>query len=262
MTAPRIAISPNLMGPDRARRFYPNKHLFYGERSMAAAVYRAGGRPVLVPDLPAAAACEVLATCDGLLLAGGADVAPSTYGAEPILDGRFPGDPARDRLERALVESAIGRDMPVLGICRGHQILNVAFGGTLLQDIAVERPGSLVHRDQATYDRLHHGVHIDPRSRLAGLWEALPPAPIVNSIHHQAIDRPGDGLRVVATAEDGTIEAIEAVDPSRFVFGVQWHPEWMPWAPEDRNLLPAAPLFRAFVAAARGDATAAPVPTG
>ncbi|RMG96465.1 MAG: gamma-glutamyl-gamma-aminobutyrate hydrolase family protein, partial [Deltaproteobacteria bacterium] len=167
MSAPRIAISPNLMGPDETRRFYPNKHLFYGERSMAAAVLRAGGLPFVLPDLPPDDLRALLADCHGLLLSGGADVAPSTYGATPILGGRFPGDPERDALEIDLVRTALDRRLPLLGICRGHQVLNVAMGGTLLQDIATERPGSLTHRDQAKYDSLHHHVTIDPESRLA-----------------------------------------------------------------------------------------------
>ena len=251
MTAPRIAISPNLMGPDGARRFYPNKHLAYAERSMAAAVHRAGGLPILLPDLPGAAA-DVLTTCDGLLLAGGADVAPGSYGAEPILGGRYPGEPERDALEIGLVRAAFERGLPVLGICRGHQVLNVALGGTLLQDIAAERPGSLIHRDQERYDTLRHGVRFDPASRLARLLAPLPEDPVTNSIHHQAVDRVAPGLRAVAWAEDGIVEALEPEDDGRFAFGVQWHPEWMPWRPDDPRLVPAAPLFEAFVEAARG----------
>ncbi len=177
---------------------------------------------------------ETLDALDGLLLSGGADLDPAVYGAEthPATNGTRP---ARDRAELALLQGALARDLPVLAVCRGSQVLNVARGGDLLQHLP-EVVGHEEHRAQlgAFSD---HEVRIEEGSRLASLvGERMP----VKSSHHQGFGRVGDGLRGVAWADDGTLEAVE--DPARrFALGVLWHPE----AGEDMR------LFEALVAEAR-----------
>jgi putative glutamine amidotransferase len=211
---------------------------------------RAGARPrVLDPardELP-----DVLEACDGVLLTGGADVDPVHYGA----DDRHPSvvaDPARDSYELRLARAALDRDMPILAICRGAQLLNVVGGGSLLQDIASQRPSALQHRQPPRRRRTEalHDVTVVAGTCLARLLApqldtrgALP----VNSRHHQAIDRVAPDFVVSATAPDGLIEAIER-PAATFCVAVQWHPEnfWRTGA--------FAGLFEGLVAAATASA--------
>ena len=194
------------------------------------------------------AAGDVLDAIDGLLLTGGEDVAPARYGEAPhpsVVDV----DPARDEFEIALVGEARRRNLPIFAICRGIQVLNVACGGTLVQDISSEVPGALEHRwtvpPHKPYD-LAHEVWVDKDTLLARLMrERLSDTDAceANSRHHQAIKKVADGFRVSATAPDGVIEAIE--DPAaRFCLGVQWHPENFWRTGEFR------PLFEGFLEAA------------
>lgn len=177
------------------------------------AVHAAGGRAVIVPPFPAGAA-EVVAALDGLILAGGGDLDPALYGAEP--DPRTTGVvPARDAGEVALLQAAINADLPTLGICRGMQLMSVLAGGTLLQHI---ESGQHVGPEPGVYTS--HSVHTVPGTRLAGILDATVEVP---SYHHQAVVDAG-GLAVSAHAFDGGIEGVE--DPAaRFRLGVLWHPE-------------------------------------
>jgi len=162
---------------------------------------------------------------DGLVLQGGADVAPPTYGEQPR-DPAWVGDRVRDRYEIELLEAFVGKGKPVLGICRGCQLINVAFGGTLYQDIGTQVPEALDHRDIAKYERNYHPIKFVPGTGLAKLYPNRTEATI-NTIHHQAVNKLGRGLVVEATAvPDGIIEAIRWRGPS-YVMGVQWHPEFM-----------------------------------
>jgi len=196
-------------------------------------VEQAGGRALLVPPSTEAIE-ETLDALDGLVLSGGADVDPDSYGAvaHPETSGTRP---ERDAGELALLQAALARDMPVLAVCRGFQILNVARGGDLDQHLP-DAVGHELHRE-VTGVFSEHGVRIEDGSRLGSLLgdEHAP----VKSHHHQGVGRVGEGLREVAWADDGTVEGLE--DPERrFALGVLWHPE----AGED------ARLFEALVAEA------------
>lgn len=181
------------------------------------AVHRAGGVPVLLPPLPDGAA-EALAGVDGLVLAGGADVDPAAYGAEPGV-GTDPPRRDRDEWEFGLVAAALEQQIPVLGICRGAQVLNVARGGTLHQHLP-DVVGTNGHRT-ALGQFARVPVAVASGSRLAGILAA---AETVPCSHHQAINRLGAGLTASAWAQDGTVEAVELPGPG-YAVGVQWHPE-------------------------------------
>jgi putative glutamine amidotransferase len=185
--------------------------------SYVRAVEHAGGRALLVPPGDDGVE-ETLDALDGLLLSGGNDVDPAAYGAEP--HAKTGGvRPERDRAELALLEGALARDMPVLAVCRGSQILNVARGGDLVQHLP-EVVGDEKHRETPGVFSAH-GVRVDSESRLGGLVGDRAP---VQSHHHQGFGRVGTDLRETAWADDGTLEAVE--DPSkRFALGVLWHPE-------------------------------------
>jgi putative glutamine amidotransferase len=206
------------------------------------AIEAAGGLPVVMPPLAEDAIEPLLDRLDGICLSGGPDLDPSLYEAEPHPQ-LGPIEPDLDRFELAVAARADAREMPILAICRGTQALNIVRGGALhqhLPDISEE----LAHRQTNPGTEPSHPVEVDPDSQL---WEAFGGGEIevtdVNSFHHQAIDRLGDGLRVSARAPDGTIEAIE--DPGRrFLIGVQWHPEYAISEGDTR-------LFAAFVAAAQ-----------
>lgn len=187
------------------------------------ALMRAGALDLpLVPDPKVVADPDlVLDLVDGLLLIGGVDIHPSTYGGT-IDDSIEATSPSRDEFEIALTLRAIERGIPFLGICRGMQIVNVALGGTLRPDLG--ETGNALHRPRlGTFDGTEHDVTIRPDS-LASLATDEHHR-IVHSHHHQAIDKLGDGLLVTAEADDGTPEAVELPDPDAFVLGVQWHPE-------------------------------------
>jgi len=203
------------------------------------ALRRAGAIPVLVPPQPENAA-EVIDDLDGLLLAGGDDCDPVAYGEEPHPTVE-PMDPRRQTNDLSLARAARERRIPTLGICLGVQVMNVAAGGTLIQDIASSVDTEIDHASEPS-DRHRHEVLIESNTHLAGILGARELN--VNSSHHQAIGKVADGLRVTAHAPDGIVEGLE--DPAHpFYLGVQWHPEDM--MEEDS----ASTLFGAFVDAAR-----------
>ena len=201
------------------------------------AVGQAGGRAILVPPAHDAVD-ETLDALDGLVLSGGNDVDPASYGAESH-EATSGVQPTRDQAELALLEGALGRDMPVLAVCRGSQLLNVARGGDLVQHL----PDVVGHEEHREVPGVfsEHGVRVDPASRLGALVGQRAP---VKSHHHQGLGRLGDGLRESAWAEvDGTVEAVE--DPSkRFALGVLWHPEEAEDAALFRELVDQAVAYR------------------
>ena len=195
--------------------------------SYVKAIEHAGGRPVLVPPSEDAVD-ETLDALDALVFSGGSDVNPETYGQDPHPETKGVV-PERDRAELTLLEAALARDVPVLAVCRGSQVLNVALGGDLIQHLP-EVVGDEKHRHTpGTF--ADHDVTLERGTRLAELLGEHAP---VKSHHHQGFGRLGSGLRPAARAEDGTLEAVE--DPSkRFALGVLWHPE----AGDDRRLFEA-----------------------
>ena len=206
------------------------------------AVERAGARALLVPPSEDGVE-ETVDALDGLLLSGGADLDPENYGADPHPETAGLR-PERDRAELALLDAALARDMPVLAVCRGLQVLNVALGGSLYQDVGTDPGTQVLHSQTEPRDQPTHKVKVTPGSRLA---ETLGADELeVNSMHHQAIKRLGRGLTAVAWAPDQIVEGAELGDPARFVLGVQWHPEEQVGHSE-----PARRLFAALVAAAR-----------
>jgi putative glutamine amidotransferase len=204
----------------------------------------AGGLPVLIaPGLDAASIQQLASMLDGLLLPGGVDVDPKRYGEDPHPTTNVNAD--LDTLEFDLLAAVTQRDLPVLAICRGCQVLNVAHGGTLWQDVPSQLPSRLIHPQRGvSRDHEAHALQLEPGSTLTTILGTsdLP----VNSFHHQAVHEPGRGLAVVGHAPDGIVEAIEASDPaSPFRIGIQCHPEGMV---ESHPVWQQ--LFRAFVHAA------------
>lgn len=217
--------------------------------SYCEALTAAGGVPLLVPPASEPLLCAAYRRLDGLLLAGGGDVAPERYGAANSGKVKFV-NAERDALELTLTRWALADGLPILAICRGIQLLNVAAGGSLLQDIPSDVAGALAHQDDEPAPHRAHAMEVTAGSRLATIYadghDGSAPLVIgVNSRHHQAIDRLAEGFRVTARAADGIIEAIEPADAAdRFVLGVQWHPEDL--APHDAA---TRALFAAYCAA-------------
>jgi putative glutamine amidotransferase len=190
------------------------------------AVIAAGGAPVLIPASDDEYAIRAIyRRLDGLLLSGGADIDPAFYGEE--INGTEEIDRMRDKTELMITRWAIEDKMPTLGICRGQQLLNVALGGSLVQDIPTQIPDSplnhrLSHQLQQR-DYLAHSVALEPGSRLASMLETT--GLEVNTLHHQSVKAVGQGLKIVGVAPDGVVEALESEDPARWIFSVQSHPE-------------------------------------
>jgi len=208
-----------------------------------SAVAHAGGIPHILPLTEDEALLDALTeTCDGFLLTGGYDVAPSLYGQKKL---PACGDITEglDRMEAACLPRILAADKPVLGICRGMQFLNVVLGGTLWQDLPSQRPSETAHNMDAPYDRFVHKV-LQPED--SPLLEIIPFREFgVNSAHHQAVCRIAEGLFPAAVSEDGLVEAV-CMPGKRFVYAVQWHPEDL--YPSDVN---AAALFAALIRAAQ-----------
>jgi len=206
-------------------------------------VRRAGGEPRIL-DYAQDPIDQVVTWCDGILLPGGIDIHPARYGVSPHPSVTEVSE-ARDEYEVALIRAALAADVPLLAICRGMQMLNVAMGGTLVQDIPSQIPSDVTHAVSNPKNAIAHEVWVTPGSRIWALMrESLEEGDAlkVNSRHHQGVERVAAGFEVTATAPDGIIEAIERA-PARFCVGVQWHPENFWRTGEFR------PLFEGFIAA-------------
>jgi len=249
----KIGLSARLLYPDSSRTFLPTKTVQYLEQSAANWVMSGGVLVFMVPEmslgsphLPRGIAVkDYVDALDGLVLQGGADIAPESYGETP-LNPKWSGDIVRDRYELSLFREFVRQGKPVLGICRGCQMINVAFGGTLYQDLGTQIPGSGEHRSETKYEHNFHDMQVLPESWLAKLYPGVTLSRI-NTIHHQAVKKPGEGLVIEARSQpDDIVEALRWEGPS-FVVGVQWHPEFMD--PQDAALMDGKPLLEAFVAA-------------
>jgi putative glutamine amidotransferase len=241
MKRPLIAVSTSVTVDKYPERAYVNA-------SYLDAIQKAGGAPVpLAPQLTEAARGEILKHVHGVLLTGGGDVDPARFGEAPH-PTTSEVSAARDTLEIELTRWAVATHVPLLAVCRGLQVLNVALGGSLYQDIPSEPGSPLDHSQAGLQGRARHipthHVKVRDGSRLAGILGALEVD--VNSFHHQAIKRLGQGLADVAWAPDSIVEGIELTEPAQFVVGVQWHPEEL--VGNDRA---AFNLFAALVTRAR-----------
>lgn len=246
-----IGITAGWIHADAERSRYDGRPLLFVEQSMAEWVMAHGKTvPMMVPgagpeEEPAVEAADFAEAIDGLIIQGGVDVAPSSYGEQPLRP-EWSGDAIRDKYEIELVEACLERDRPILGICRGHQLLNVALGGTLYQDIATQVDGALHHRDPDLYHELTHRVVFEAGAVLRRTYGG---EGLVSSVHHQAVRKVADGLCIEARSpEDGIVEAVRLEGPE-FAMGVQWHPEFR--EPEQTELLASDPLLDRLVDAIR-----------
>ena len=250
----KIGVSARLFHPQPDAKGIQSKTLQYLEQSVAHWVM---SRDVLVFMVPTVdkdglihrsevRLADYARVLDGLVLQGGADVSPSSYGETPLAP-QWAGDRYRDVYEMELVHEFIEAGKPILGICRGAQLINVAFGGTLYQDIPTQLPQSQVHVTDS-YEKHRHEIRFEPGSGLARLYRGVQ-QPTVTSIHHQSIRTLGRGLRVEAWSEpDGVVEAVRASGKG-YVLAVQWHPEFH--HPGDAATLDSAPILEEFLEAAR-----------
>lgn len=196
----------------------------YTPQKFVEGLQEAGASPLILPIGNEEHARNYIDLIDGLLLTGGHDVDPSRYNTEPHkhLEATFP---QRDAFDLALIDAAIKKGIPILGICRGMQILNIYFGGTLYQDLESEYPDNLIqHIQKTTFNFPIHKIQVEKDSHL---FTILGEEASVNSFHHQAVKVVGDGLHVVAKSSDGIIEALESDNPDMDILALQWHPETM-----------------------------------
>ena len=241
----KIGISACFMHRDPTRAIFKGKTLLYVEESLAHWTMRLGAQAFMIQSVAPGSLvklAEYAETLDGLVLHGGADVAPESYGETP-LKPEWSGDRVRDLYEIELLHAFKNTDKPVLGVCRGAQLINVALGGSLYQDIAVQVPHAGEHQQSEKKTEGGHRVAIADGTRLRAIVGRS--SLEVHTTHHQAVKQLGKGLISDAIADDGLIEGIEATH-HRFVIGVQWHPEVLaPRRQAHRR------IFDAFVTACR-----------
>jgi len=248
-----IGVSPRILRNVPPELGFRGKTLQYLEQSIPHWVMSLGALVVMVPTVEREGmirradidVADYVATLDGLILQGGADIDPRHYG-EPRTHTREPVDATRDRFELELLKAFAAAGKPVLGICRGHQLINVAFGGTLFQDLCSDGVTPVQHVHDEAYDAHGHELRMEPGSWFAQLHGGATTGR-VNSLHHQGVKTLGKGLEAAAWSDDGVIEVIRGTGEN-FIAGVQWHPEFHDG--RDPNLLPADPLMRAFLDAA------------
>lgn len=236
MKKPVIGITCSIEEKEDRNRKYPLIYPFdYVKRQYYSAIEEAGGVPVLLPNLVNITLIdEILNLLDGLLMSGGYDVHPRYFGEE-ILKSKVKITPDRDRFELALVKKARARKIPILGICRGHQLINVAFGGTLYQDISLRKEFTLEHKiKQSSRFKKRHKVIIKEGSKLFSILRKKEIE--VNTSHHQLIKKIAPGFAASALSrEDGVIEALESLEDN-YLLSVQWHPE-VPYDEKNSKLL-------------------------
>ncbi len=236
MTLPLIGITPY-----RTHNRYGHPQICLSEAYVSSLAH-AGALPVVLPlGLDEAAIDGLFSRLDGILFSGGGDVEPERYGSQPHpLVGNVDAD--RDRVELYMIKKAVADGKPFMGICRGLQVINIALGGSLYEDILDQKPGSLQHSTPDDLPRFHlaHPVQVEASSQLAKILAHTEVQ--VNSNHHQGIRSLAEGLKPTACAPDGVIEAFE-LPGAHYGLAVQWHPEWL------QEHLPMQALFRSFVLA-------------
>ena len=228
------------------------KTIQYLEQSLAHLIAKHGCLVVMIPSLEGSGVLDkedldvykYADALDGLILQGGVDISPSFYGEEPLpVMSKHVTDPIRDRYELRLLKAFSTCKKPVLGICRGFQLMNVYAGGTLFQDLPSQRTSDIIHNKTDLYDQLIHEVTITPGGELAKIY---PESGTIVSIHHQGVKDLGKNLQVEARSDDGLIEAFSSKSDGFYV-GVQWHPEFH--KEEDQTFLQAEPLVKLFLKA-------------
>ncbi|MBI2753805.1 MAG: type 1 glutamine amidotransferase [Betaproteobacteria bacterium] len=251
----RIGLSARLLHDPPKEFGFRGKTLQYLEQSIAHWLMAHGALVFMVPTTESGGLLraqvsmgDYMRALDGLVFQGGTDVSPASYGEEP-LKAEWSGDRVRDLYEIDLLWECVIQQKPLLGICRGAQLINVAFGGTLWQDIGTQVPGAMRHVDREAYDSHAHEIELVPGSGLGRLYPVRKRA-TVTSIHHQAVKELGRGLSAEAySVPDGIVEAIRWSGAS-YVFGVQWHPEFHPGRGD--GLLDCTPMLDEFLTHALG----------
>ncbi|EKD71072.1 MAG: hypothetical protein ACD_46C00279G0004 [uncultured bacterium] len=242
----KIGVSSCFLYPDPQRDFFSQKTLCYLENDMAQFLFRKNVLPVLIPPLKNQTLHDLLDQMDGFVFQGGSDICPKIYG-DPFLDqDKWPGDQYRDGYELAIADYAVKNSKPIFAICRGAQLLNVYFGGTLYQDLPLQYPSSQCHKNLSLYDAHYHAIEFVPEQFLSELYQHIS-SPQVSSIHHQGIKTLGKDLIVEAICpHDQLIEAFTYKNmDEKFVLGVQWHPEFSSTLKD--QVIPPEPLYQQFL---------------
>lgn len=249
----KIAISPCYLNGDPEKKIFNGRPLLFLEESFAHYAMRLDAVCFMLPSpVIGGPSLEAMLDCvDGLLLQGGVDVSPETYQEKP-LNAEWSGDAYRDSWEISLVKLAVSKKIPVLGICRGMQVINVSFGGSLWQDLDTMIPGVFPHRKKDLYEKNEHQIRLVPGGYLSSIYPESPSFR-VNSVHHQAVRTLGKGLEVDAVSDtDKVIEAISLKNmrtdqKQPWCLGVQWHPEFQ--NPQQGHLICPEVILRAFMLA-------------
>jgi putative glutamine amidotransferase len=241
----KLGVSACFLYPDISREVYGHKQLDYIENDMARFLVDLGVVPILIPDLDEEHQEQYFNEMDAFVLQGGVDLAPESYGEEPIENGRWPGDRKRDLYEFKILDYARKSKKPVLGICRGFQVLNVYFGGTLYQDLGIQTGTPIEHRCAQKYDRVHHSIDIKKDSLMHEVYGS--DNILVNSIHHQGVKDLGKDLVVESICpDDNLIEAFRYKNmDEQFIWGMQWHPEFNHTLKD--KVASSEPIFNRFI---------------
>jgi putative glutamine amidotransferase len=253
MSRIRLGVSSCFFHAEPQRPTFNGRPLLFAEESMLRWLMTQNALPILLPRASGPISVDdLVGEIDGLVLQAGSDMSPTNYGERPARP-EWEGDGVRDLYEMELIRACMQRDKPVLGVCRGLQVINVCLGGSLMQDIPTMHATSTVHRDAKVYERLFHDVNIKPNTWLSGVYGGAITSRI-NTVHHQCIKQLGRGLVVEAVStSDDIIEAVRymgqapvsSAERVPFVLGVQWHPEFQD--PSDTSLLSPGLLLSRYL---------------